>query len=295
MKKWLVRIGIVVGILLVLGVGNWYFTMRSMGFFREPVFETVAPELPELSRPAILVFSKTNAFIHKDAIPAAKVALQAMAESNGWSTYFTDNGAVHNSSQLAQFDAIVWNNVSGDVLTAEQRRDFKSYIENGGGFVGIHAAGDNSHEGWSWYTDTVIRAKFTGHPMSPQFQDAVIRIEDVDNPIVRHLPPAWERNDEWYSFEESPRKYGSHILGNLDESTYSPEFFGKDIVMGDDHPVIWQHCIKAGRIFYSALGHTAESFSETAHTTLLRNAIAWAAGLEGGYTCDVSHDTVLKN
>lgn len=280
MKKWFVRIGVLLVIVLIIGAANWYFTMRSMGFFRDPVFETVAPDLPELQRPAILVFSKTNSFIHKDAIPAAKDMLQRVAKEHGWSIYLTDNGAVHNSEQLARFDAIVWNNVTGDVLTAEQRASFVAYLENGGGYVGIHAAGDNSHEAWPWYVETVIRTEFIGHPMNPQFQRAVVHIEDPDNPIVSHLPAAWERTDEWYSFVESPRKRGSHILATLDESSYKPEFFGKDIRMGDDHPVIWQHCIGRGRVFYSALGHTAESFSEPRHVELLKRAVAWAGGLK---------------
>ncbi len=286
LKKWAVRIGLAAGIFAIIGVANWYFTMRSMGFFRDPVFETAAPNLPELNRPSILVFSKTNAFIHIDAIPAAKSMLQALAKDNNWSIFVTDNGAVHNTEQLSKFDAIVWNNVSGEVLTEPQRLAFIDYIGNGGGFVGIHAAGDNSHDPWKWYTNTVIRAKFIGHPMSPQFQKATVRIEDLDNPIVSHLGSTWKRVDEWYSFADSPRKQGSHILGNLDETSYSPEFFGKELRMGDDHPVIWQHCVEKGRVFYSALGHTAESFDEPAHITLLHNAIIWAGGLEpGGLKC----------
>lgn len=280
-KKWFAWIGGILVVVIAIGVGNWYITMRSMGFFREPVFETVAPELPALQRPAVLVFSKTNGFIHKDAIPAAKAALQRIAEHNGWSVYVTDNGAVHNTEQLGQFDAIVWNNVSGDVLTPEQRAAFVAYLENGGGYVGLHAAGDDSHEVWPWYVDTVIRTRFIGHPMNPQFQSAVVRIEAADNPIVSHLPSAWTRTDEWYSFTESPRNQGSHILATLDESTYKPEFYGQDLRMGDDHPILWLHCIGRGRVLYSAMGHTAESFDEPEHLELLKRAIAWAAGLEG--------------
>jgi uncharacterized protein len=48
-----------------------------------------------------------------------------------------------NAADLKRFDAVVWNNVSGDVLTIPQRSDFKAYIENGGGFAGFHgSAGD---------------------------------------------------------------------------------------------------------------------------------------------------------
>ena len=46
-----------------------------------------------------------------------------------------------NLQDLGKFKVVVWNNVSGDVLTEDQRAAFVSYLENGGGWVGIHASG----------------------------------------------------------------------------------------------------------------------------------------------------------
>ena len=68
----------VLGALLVValafaGYGVWQ--ARSMGFLRSPVFETERPQLPALQRPAVLVFSKTNSFIYKEVISAAKELL----------------------------------------------------------------------------------------------------------------------------------------------------------------------------------------------------------------------------
>ena len=250
---------------------------RSMGFLRWPVFETVPPDVPALERPAVLVFSKTNSFIHKDAIPAAKQLLQDLGAKRGWAVYFTDNGAVYNARDLAQFDLTVWNNVTGDVLTPEQRDALRTWLEGGGGFVGLHAAGDNSHEGWPWYQDQVIRARFIGHPLDPQFQDATVRIEQPRDPIVAETPEAWVRRDEWYSFATSPRPNSVTVLATVDESTYSPgSFFGEDLAMGADHPIIWKHCIGKGRVFYSAMGHTKESYEEPEYQDLLERAMAWA-------------------
>ena len=69
------------------------------------------------------------------------------------------NGAVFNPEQLAKFDVVIWNNSTGRVLTDEQRAAFKAYIENGGGYVGIHGAGDHSHH-WDWYEDELVGARF---------------------------------------------------------------------------------------------------------------------------------------
>lgn len=283
MKKWLIRIGIAVVALALLAAGYAYYQMRSRGFWRIPSYETEPPEVPPLERPAVLVFSKTNSFIHKEAIPAAETMFKNLGEQNGWSVYITENGAIHNPKDLAKFDAVVWNNVTGNVLTEEQRSALASFLENGGGWIGIHGAGDSSAEAdWPWYRQHLIGATFIGHPMKPQFQQATIHIEATGDPIVSHLGQAWVRTDEWYSFDRSPRALGMQVLGNLDESTYSPIFFNKDIRMGDDHPIIWKNCVGSGRTFYSALGHTAESFSEPEHVQMLAQAVRWTAGLLGG-------------
>jgi type 1 glutamine amidotransferase len=281
-KTWLFRIAIALLTLVLLAAGYAYYQMRSRGFWRIPSYESVPPEVPSLQRPAVLVFSKTNSFIHTEAIPAAENMFRRLGEKNGWSIFITENGAIHNPLDLARFDTLVWNNVTGNVLTDDQRSALAAYLENGGGWLGIHAAGDKSAEAsWPWYRDNLIGTTFIGHPMNPQFQEATIRIEAPGDPTVSHLGDEWVRTDEWYSFDSSPRARGMQVLGNLDESTYSPVFFRKDIRMGDDHPIIWKNCVGEGRSFYSALGHTAESFTEPEHVEMLERAVKWTAGLSG--------------
>lgn len=282
MKKWLLRILLCL-VAIAIGIGaHVYKSLRELGFLHSPVFETQHPALPALPEPAILVFSKTNSYIHTEAIPAAKAELQRLADKNGWSIYFTDNGAIHTAQDLAKFKAIIWNNVTGDVLTEGQRSAFQHYIEQGGGFVALHGAGDGSAgKNWPWYADKVIGVEFIGHPMHPQFQIATVLIEDRHDPVAAHLEEKWSRTDEWYAFDKSPRNKGFHIIATLDEDTYSPEIFGKSIRMGADHPIIWKHCLGLGRVFYSAMGHTATTYQEPPYQALLERAIAWAAGLEG--------------
>lgn len=283
-KRFWIVLGVVVAVVLIVGIRG-VMEARSLGFLRSPVYETERPELPLLQHPAVLVFSKTNSFIHKEAIPAAKQLLEEMGAEHSWSVFFSDSGAVYTHEDLERFDVIVWNNVTGDVLTAGQRDAMRNWLEQGGGFIGLHAAGDNSHEKWPWYQDTVIRARFIGHPLDPQFQLATLIPQQSGDPIVAGLPARWVREDEWYSFEKSPRAPDVSILVTIDESTYSPgSFFGKDLGMGDDHPMIWKHCVGKGRVFYSALGHTGESYAEPEYRQILQRAIVWAGGLDGGNT-----------
>lgn len=288
MKRTVVRVILgallaVVVLFAILTARNWE-TIQRVFLGGVKVYETRPPALPaEIKRPAILVFSKTNGFRHEEAIPAANAMFKDLALQNGWGYFQTENGAAFSPAILARFDAVVFNNASGDVFTPEQREAFKSFIENGGGWLGIHAAGDNSHEAWPWYVQSIIGTKFTGHPMDPQFQKATMRIEDRQHPATLHLGPTLERTDEWYSFDKSPRGVpGVHVLATLDESTYVQKGpFGQELSMGKDHPIAWWRCVGKGRALYSAGGHTASSFSEPAYRQMLAGALRWTLKLEG--------------
>ena len=254
-------------------------------FFPAKIYETEPPELPaDLAEPAILVFTKTNGFRHREAIPAGLERIRAIAERRGWSLFHTENGAVFNADQLARFAAVVWHNTSGDTLGPGQKRDFRAWMEGGGGFVGIHGAGGDPSYEWDWYVEELLRAQFTAHIMGPQFQPATLRIEDRDHPATRHLEETWTHTEEWYSFEASPRGRGVRVLASVDESTYVPVadflWINRDLRMGD-HPVIWSHCVGRGRALFSALGHRAEAYALPEYRGVLEGAIAWAAGLEG--------------
>ena len=251
------------------------------------VHETVPPAIPaDLPRPAVLVFSKTNAFRHEEAIPAGNALFAQMAKDKGWGYYQTENGAAFSPEILARFDAVVFNNTSGDVFSPAQQAAFKAFLENGGGYVGLHAAGDNSHAAWGWYIKDVIGALFTQHTMSPQFQEAAVTVEDKDHPATQGLPASWRRTEEWYSFDKSPRTTGARVLVTVDEKTYKPVgMFGKDLRMGD-HPAAWSRCIgpagqNRGRVLYTIFGHRAEAFAEPETRTLLTNAVAWALDRKG--------------
>ena len=247
--------------------------------------DSVAPQLPaQLNPPAVLVYSKTNGFRHDEAIDYGGQVIEEIAERRGWSVFRTENGAVFNPKDLSRFDVAVWHNASGDTLDADQKRAFRNWLEAGGGYVGTHAAGDSSHS-WPFYVDQIIGAKYIGHPMGPQFQDATVVVEDHGHPASRHLPERFVQNDEWYSFEASPRAPDVHVLARIDEDRYQPEmqllWIDQDLRMGADHPIIWWRCVDRGRALYAALGHTAEVYESPEVQGLLEGGIAWAAGLEG--------------
>jgi type 1 glutamine amidotransferase len=249
-------------------------------------YDVVRPELeiPE-GAPRLLLFEKMTGFRDTPSVEAAHSALVDIADRNGWAIVATDKGGAITPEVLKRFDAVIWNNVSGDVLTVTQRAAFQAYIEDGGGFVGLHGSAGDPVSFWDWYVDTLVGARFAGHPMSPQFQEARVVIEDASNGIARGLPTAWTLEDEWYSFKNNPRATGATVIATLDESTYSPVgMAGNDLRMGADHPIAWTRCVVDGRSFYSAIGHRPEVYSDSRHRSLLQQAILWSAG-KGATLC----------
>ncbi|MCP1471778.1 hypothetical protein J3E64_003491 [Sphingobium sp. OAS761] len=269
-------------LLLLAGIGvalNWdLIRQTALGGYHD--HDTVAPALPAgLHRPAILVFSKTNAFRHVEAIPAANELVRAIAARRGWSVFVTENGAAFEPSILSHFDAIMFNNATGDIFTPAQQAALRAWMESGGSFVGLHAAGDGSIP-WPWYRERVIGAAFVGHPMNPQFQPGLVRFEDRSHPATRTLPARLSRTDEWYHFQRSPR-HDVHVLAVLDEASLANrKIFGRDLSMGSDHPIAWWRCAGKGRVFYTAMGHRAESYDEPAMRAMIAGALDWAVGRE---------------
>jgi type 1 glutamine amidotransferase len=52
--------------------------------------------------------------------------------------------------------------------------------------------------------------------------------------------------------------------------------------MGADHPIAWCQAIDGGRSWYTAMGHTTESFVEPLYRLHLLGGIESAAGIAGG-------------
>ncbi len=77
------------------------------------------------------------------------------------------------------------------------------------------------------------------------------------------------RTDEWYNVQPNPRA-NVRVLLRLDESTYTGGTMG-------DHPVAWCHAYDGGRAWYTALGHTSESYSEPKFLEHLLGGIKYAA------------------
>ena len=260
-------------------------------FVPSSAHDTVPPEVPALPDPAVLVFTKTNGFRHFEAIDAGSAALEQIASRRGWSVYRTENGAVFEPRILDRFRVVVWHNASGAPLNESQREALRGWIEAGGGFVGVHAALDDSHASWEWYSTQVVGAGFIGHAI--ENQRAALRLDLPEHPVTRDLEREWEHFDEWYSFDRSVRgDPGVEVLVSVDESTYEPRlkllWIDEDLSMGD-HPIVWTRAVGAGRALLCALGHVGEVYADPSLLSILENGIDWAGGLSAEESGEPGH------
>ena len=228
-------------------------------------------ELATTPPPAVrvLVFTKTSGFRH-GSIGVGGDAIEQLGIADGFAVDRTEDAATFTASQLAAYDAVVFLSTTGDVLDPEQQGAFEGYIRNGGGYVGIHSAADTEYD-WAWYGG-LVGAYFLSHP---EPQDATLLVEDHVHESTAHLDDTWARFDEWYDFRDDPRER-VHVLLSVDPSTLP------DSLMTEDHPIAWCHDYDGGRAWYTALGHTDESWADPAFLQHVLGGIRTAAGVAPG-------------
>lgn len=239
----------------------------------------VPNDMPETTEPAeeeaeadaglsslrVLVFSRTVEYRHA-SIPAGIAAFERLAGERSWELATSEDPALFTDESLSTFDVVVFLMTTGDVLDAEQQAAFERFIRSGKGFVGVHSASDTEYD-WPWYGE-LVGAYFDAHGA---VQTASVDVEEPMHPAAQGLPSPWVRRDEWYGFRTNPRAH-VHVVLNLDESSFDPGP-GR---MGEDHPIAWYREYDGGRSFYTALGHTVESYDEPEFTQHLAGAVEWA-------------------
>lgn len=214
----------------------------------------------------VLLFSRTTGFRHT-SIPAAIAALTSLQDAGGYVAEATEDPAQFTADNLARFQVVVFLLTTGDVLDDTQQAAFEAWVGAGGSYVGVHSAADTEYD-WPFYGE-LMGAYFLSHPA---IQQASVTIEVADHPATAGLTSPWVRTDEWYDFRTNPRPNVT-VLATVDESSYMGG------VTGADHPIMWAHPTGGGgQAFYTAMGHTDQSYADPAFRGMLVGALRWAAG-----------------
>lgn len=155
-------------------------------------------------RPRLLMFEKINGFKDVPSVNAAHEAIVAMAARKGWALTITDKGGALTPATLAQVRR-------GDLEQHQRRRAHTVTAQRvpalpraGGGYFAMHGSAGDPVYFWDWYVDKLLGARFMGHPMGPQFQEARIAVNQ-QHPLAASPPAEWRMTDEWYSFPAPTR------------------------------------------------------------------------------------------
>ncbi|MFC4627620.1 ThuA domain-containing protein [Promicromonospora alba] len=226
----------------------------------------------------VLIFTATTQYRHEEAITQGTPVLEAAFAEAGIESDHTEDPTVFNDADLAQYDALVMFQASGDPWNAEQKAAMERYQQAGGGIVAIHNATD-MRGSYAWW-DEMIGSLMPGHAAtgSSPGLPGTVRVEDRKHPSTKHLPQRWDRADEWYNFSTNVRG-DAHVLATMDESTYDP---GGN-AMGYDHPISWCKYYDGGRAWMTGMGHFGAHYTgEPDFVRHIVGGVQWAAGLAAG-------------
>lgn len=205
----------------------------------------------------VLVLTETQGYRH-ESIEAGVEMFELNAEGWGLDVQYSGESSTLISEDIDEFSFIVLLSTTGDYLDDNEQFELREYVEQGGGILGIHAATDAEYD-WQWYGH-MLGARFNDHP---QVQEAnCIKANELYN---SGIPAVWTRTDEWYNFSDvSPENV---TLISLDEQTYEGG------TMGNAHPISWYRQVGNGRVFYTGMGHTSETYSEPLFIQHIANAV----------------------
>lgn len=212
---------------------------------------------------SMLIFYKASDYVHESTKTAIDMFCK-LSENYKFKIDCTDDSTDINLDNLRNYDLLVFLNTSGNILDEKGKKALIEFSKTDKGFVGIHSA-TATLEDWEWYCN-FIGACFEDHP---EIQDAVIRVIDKNHLSTKHLPDTLVWKDEWYNWKNLPENVD--VLITVDENSY------KDGKHGDFHPVSWCKEINKFKVWYTALGHLPEHYTDQNFIKHIVGGIYWAS------------------
>ncbi|MFF1877246.1 ThuA domain-containing protein [Leifsonia sp. NPDC058230] len=206
--------------------------------------------------------------IHHDLLSASQVFQQLGIEAGLVTRRAMGlNRFVDARPETADADVYLFYTAGGQFPTAQQEA-LAAAVAAGTGFVGVHGAnimgweGDGIDPADRPYFD-LLGNRYLSH--GPGHHEGRHTIEIVgEHPITEGLDD-FELFDEYYEFE----------FADDDVQVIAQRHRADGVVI----PVMYVRNVGEGRVVYLALGHDMRSWGEPPVRTLVRRALAWAAGI----------------
>ena len=250
----------------------------------------------------VLYFSKSAGFEHSvvkrvDGKPSySENVLAGLGPKHEIEFTFSKDGSLFTPEYLVRFDVVMFY-TSGDLLnvgtdgqpamTAAGKLALLDFVAGGKGFVALHSASDTFHTNEHGGGNNPIRAprfvnygdaaddyikllggEFIRH--GPQ-QVARARVIDPAFPGCAELGETVECMEEWYTLKEFAASL--HVLLVLETAGMK----GADYQRAP-FPLAWARAYEKGRVWFNAMGHREDVWTNPKFQAMLIGGIEWAGG-----------------
>jgi type 1 glutamine amidotransferase len=243
------------------------------------------------TRKVVLAWADTrNGVGQHDSVSHALAVIERLGyESGAYDTYIrtdshivarqpltTSGSPAIGGPSLANVDAIFFLGHREVPLEPPQRAELAAFVrDEGKGFVAAHTA-LTAFESWPEFGE-LLGARYDGHPWN--VSRGTVLNQDPSFPATRHFQPSFELVDEFYQARDLGRA-NLRVLLRLDVSKMPPS---AQLRRGDgDFPLAWAKAYGKGRVFYSSLGHAAETWDNRDVAQMYFEAINWSLRLTPG-------------
>lgn len=241
----------------------------------------------------ILFFSKSSGFEHsviswKKGQPShAEKVLAGIGEKENWEFEFSKDGSKFSEEYLKGFDALIFY-TTGDLttpgkdkqppMTQEGKKALHDYVKNGGGFIGLHCATDTfKTKGVKKFENDydkcddficMVGGEFIGHGKQ---QEATNLIINNKFPGYENLGASFTLMEEWYSMKHLAKDM--HVLQVLKTEGMEGGDYNRP-----DFPIAWARMEGKGRVYYNAMGHREDVWTNDLFKNMIIGAVKWTTG-----------------
>lgn len=220
----------------------------------------------------VLVYTKNGEGYVHDNIPNSVAMIERLGEEYGFNVDASDDPGQFTRDNLRQYDALIFSNTNNETFdTEEQREALKWFVQQGGGFVGIHSA-SGSERDWPWFS-RLVGGNFERHA---PIQDFTAEVTDRTHPSTSFLPDRWAIDeDECYYLDELSPNINVLLAADLEtvEDDDLDAFPGT--TFGEAFPLAWYQQFDGGRQWYTSLGHRPEHYEDPQFVRHVLGGIQW--------------------
>ena len=219
---------------------------------------------------ALIYYTQHAEEAHVQFAEQATTFFKKLNYGDGFVLDITTDFSKYPYEKLKEYNVIIMLNTSPN--TKAERDAFEQYMENGGGWAGLHAAAYNDkNTHWPWFVKFLGGGVFYCNNWPPQ--PVLVEVDNEEHPVTKNLPASFVAPaSEWYQWTPSPRQNKDvEVLLSLSPKNYPLGI--KDVVNFGDFPIVWSN--KNYRMIYLNMGHGDEEFIDGTQNLLLVNAFRW--------------------